>query len=215
MRIGATTTARSTTSAFHERRAARRGGDDRYDKKDRGDSPGIRARTGATVLISRELANAFNQQIGHEFGASMQYVSIAAHFSQRQLKLLADIFFEQAEEEKEHAMKFVKYLLDTKAELKIPAIPAPTPSFDSAEAAVGAALQWEQEVTKQITALMDLAVKQNDYLGQSFLQWFIDEQLEEVVKMDRLLSVIRQSGEKNLLMVEAYLVHIEKVGGKD
>ncbi len=167
------------------------------------------------MLISRELTKAFNQQIGHEFGASMQYVSIAAHFSQRQLKLLAKIFFEQAEEEKQHAMKFVQYLLDTKGELKIPAIPAPTPTFDSAEAAVAAALQWEQEVTKQITALMDLAVKQNDYLAQSFLQWFIDEQLEEVVKMDGLLSVIRQSGEKNLLMVEAYLVHIEKVGGAD
>jgi ferritin len=71
-------------------------------------------------------------------------------------------------------------------------------------------LQWEEDVTRQITALMDIAVKQNDYLGQSFLQWFIDEQLEEVVKMDRLLSVIRQAGGKNLLMVEAYLVHIEK-----
>jgi ferritin len=164
------------------------------------------------VLISRELAKAFNEQIGHEFGASMQYISIAAHFRHRQLNLLAKIFFDQAEEEKTHAMKFVNYLLDTKGELKIPAIPAPAATFDSAEEAVGAALKWEQEVTRQITALMDLAVTQNDYLAQSFLQWFIDEQLEEVVKMDRLLSVIRQSGEKNLLMVEAYLVHIEKAG---
>jgi ferritin len=164
------------------------------------------------VLISRELANAFNAQIGHEFGASMQYISIAAHFSQRQLKLLSKLFFEQAEEEKQHALKFVQYLLDTKAELRIPAIPAPTPTFASAEEAVQAALNWEQEVTRQITGLMDIAVKENDYLGASFLQWFIDEQLEEVVKMDRLLSIIRQSGERNLLMVEAYLVHIEKAG---
>ena len=65
-------------------------------------------------------------------------------------------------------------------------------------------------MTRQIGALMDLAVKESDYLAQSFLQWFIDEQLEEVVKMDRMLSIIRQSGEKNLLMVEAYLVHVEK-----
>jgi ferritin len=164
------------------------------------------------ALISPELVRAFNEQIGHEFGASMQYVSIAAHFSQRQLKLLAKIFFEQADEEKQHAMKFVQYLLDTKGGLKIPPIPAPTATFASAEEAVGAALRWEQEVTRQITALMDIAVKENDYLAQSFLQWFIDEQLEEVVKMDRLLGVIRQSGEKNLLMVEAYLVHIEKAG---
>jgi ferritin len=164
------------------------------------------------MMITAELARAFNEQIAHEFGAQMQYVSIAAHFQRQHLTLLAKLFFEQAEEEREHAMKFVKYLLDTKGDLQIPAIPAAAPTFASAEAAVQAALQWEQEVTRQITALMDLAVKHNDYLAQSFLQWFIDEQLEEVVKMDRLLSVIQRSGEKNLLMVEAYLVHIEKAG---
>ena len=161
-------------------------------------------------MISSALVNGFNAQIGHEFGASMQYVSIAAHFRSRQLTLLAKLFLEQAEEDKQHAMKFVEYLLDTKGELRIPSIPAPTPTFASAEEAVQAALSWEQEVTAQITRLMDLASAKNDYLAQSFLQWFIDEQLEEVVKMDRLLGVIRQSGEKNLLMVEAYLVHIEK-----
>jgi bacterioferritin B len=116
----------------------------------------------------------------------------------------------QAEEEKEHAMKFVNYLMETKGGLEIPAIPAPNPKFSSAANAVEAALDWENEVTRQITSLMDLAVGKNDYLAQNFLQWFIDEQLEEVVKMDRLLSVIRESGEKNLLMVEAYLVHIDK-----
>jgi ferritin len=162
------------------------------------------------VLISPELAKAFNEQIGHEFGASLQYISIAAHFYQRQLTLLAKVFQDQAEEEKLHAMKFIKYLEDTKGGLHIPAIPAPKPTFASAEDAVQAALNWERDVTQQITALMGHAIKENDYLAMSFLQWFIDEQLEEVVKMERLLSVIKQSGEKNLLMVEAYLVHIEK-----
>ena len=162
------------------------------------------------MLISRDLANAFNQQIGNEFGASMQYVAIAAHFQQRQLTLLAKLFMAQADEERTHAMKFVQYVLDTKGELQLLAIAAPTHEFTSAEDAVAAALAWEEEVTKQVGRLMDLAVKESDYLAQSFLQWFIYEQLEEVVKMDRLLSVIRQSGEKNLLMVEAYLVHIEK-----
>lgn len=162
------------------------------------------------MLISKKLAKALNEQIGYEFGASLQYVSIAAHFTQRQLTLLSKLFLTQAEEERAHAMKFVKYVLDTKGELQIPAIAAPTPSFPTSAAAVEAALNWEIGVTRQITALMEIAVKENDYLAQSFLQWFIDEQLEEVVKMERLLSVIKQSGERNLLMVEAYLVHIEK-----
>jgi ferritin len=137
-------------------------------------------------------------------------VSIAGHFDRQQLKLLAKMFFDQAEEEKHHALKFVRYLLDTQGELAIPAIPAPVATFASAEAAAQAALKWEQDVTGQIKRLMDLAVAESDYLAQGFLQTFIDEQLEEVVKMDRLLSVIRRSGERNLLMVEAYLVHLEK-----
>ncbi len=162
------------------------------------------------MLISPALAKAFNDQIGHEFGASVQYLSIAAHFYQRSLTLLAKLFQDQAEEERQHGMKFVKYLQDTNGGLQIPSIPAPKPTFASADEAVQAALNWEREVTRQITGLMDLAIKENDYLAQSFLQWFIDEQLEEVVKMERMLSVIKQSGERNLLMVEAYLVHIEK-----
>jgi ferritin len=128
------------------------------------------------VLISVELNKALNEQIGHELGACLQYLSIAGYFEQQKLKLLANLFFKQSDEEKEHALKFVHYVLDTKGELKIPAIPAPTPAFATAEAAVAAALKWEEEVTGQINALMDLA------------------------------------GEKNLIMVEAYLVHIDKAG---
>jgi ferritin len=162
------------------------------------------------VLISAELAAAINEQVGNEYGASLQYVSIAAHFERQKLKLLAKLFFEQSDEEKVHALKLIRYLLDTQSELRIPAIPAPKPAFASAEEAVAAALEWEQDVTRQITRLMQIAVDQNDYMSQSFLQWFIDEQLEEINKMDQLLSVVRRSGEKNLLMVEAYLVHISK-----
>ncbi len=162
------------------------------------------------MMINDELAKSINEQIGREFGASIQYVSIAGYFDQRHLKLLTKLFFDQAEEEKTHAMKFVRYILDTKGGLRIPAISAPLPTFTSAEEAVQAALKWEQEVTRQITNLMDIAVKSDDYLAQGFLQWFVDEQLEEIMKMERLLSVIQQSGEKNLLMVEAYLVHGEK-----
>ena len=164
------------------------------------------------MLINPELAKAMNAQIGNEFGASMQYLSIAGHFHTQKLTLLSKLFFEQAEEEKTHAMKFAHYILDTQGDLQIPAIAAPKPKFASAEEAVKAALAWEQEVTEQIKALMDMAVSQNDYLAQNFLQWFIDEQLEEINKMDQLLSVIQRAGEKNLLMVEAYLRHIEKAG---
>ena len=113
------------------------------------------------MLISAELNKALNEQIGHELGACLQYLSIAGYFEQQKLKMLADLFFKQSDEEKEHALKFVHYVLDTKGDLRIPAIPAPTPTFATAEEAVAAALKWEEEVTGQINALMDLAAKKN------------------------------------------------------
>ena len=162
------------------------------------------------MLISNELEGAINAQIGNEFGASMQYVAIAGYFEAQNLRLLSRIFFDQAEEENEHAMKFVHYLIDTQSSLRIPAIPAPKHSFSSAEEAIGAALDWEKEVTSQINGLMKIAMEQNDYLSQSFLRWYVDEQLEEITKMDQLLSVVHRAGEKNLIMVEAYLAHLEE-----
>jgi ferritin len=161
------------------------------------------------MMISKEVQDGFNAQIGHEFGAFMQYLGIAGFFKAENLTLLAKLFFEQAEEEKEHAMKFVHYILDTNGLLRIPAIQEAKFDFKSAEEAVQAALTWEKEVTRQINSLMDTAVKQNDYLAQNFLNWFVDEQLEEVTKMEQLLSVIQRAGDKNLLMVEAYLAHLD------
>lgn len=162
------------------------------------------------MLISNTLAAAINQQIGNEFGAQMQYLSIAAYFEAQSLKILANLFFEQAEEEKEHAMKFVHYLMETMADLQIPAIGAPKPSFTSAEEAVQAALDWEVEVTGQINNLVKIALADNDHLSYTFLQWFVTEQLEEVNKMQTILDVVRRAGERNLLMVEAYLIHVNK-----
>ena len=104
------------------------------------------------MLISAELNKALNEQIGHELGACLQYLSIAGYFEQQKLKLLANLFFKQSDEEKEHALKFVHYVLDTKGDLKIPAIPAPAPTLPPPRTAVAAALKWEEEVTGQINS---------------------------------------------------------------
>jgi len=161
------------------------------------------------MLISQSLADAINAQIGRELGASHQYIQIASFFDYRALDLTSKLFFEQAEEEKEHAMKFIRYLLDTDAPLRIPAVEAPKGEFASAEEAVGLALQWETEVTRQINNLMDIAVRENDYLSRQFLDWFVSEQLEEVNKMGKLLQIVRGVGDRNLYMLEAYISHLE------
>jgi len=159
------------------------------------------------MLIGAELNKAFNEQIGRELLASHQYVSIASYFDGRALKKLAELFFKQAEEEREHAMKFVEYLNDVHGKVEIPAVPAPKADFASALEAVKLALQWEMEVTQHINNLMTLAIEQKDYAAQEFLDWFVKEQVEEVSSMQDLVQVVEQVGEQYLIMVEAYLSH--------
>jgi ferritin len=117
------------------------------------------------------------------------------------------MFYKQADEEREHAMKFVKYVSEAGGAVALPAVPAPVASFKSVKEAVELSLKWELEVTRRINALMALAIEQKDYLGQDFLRWFVSEQLEEVSTMEGLLKVVEGAGEKNLFMLEAYLAH--------
>jgi len=157
------------------------------------------------MIISAKMAKAINEQIGREFGASLQYVAIATHFDNQGLPRLAKHFYRQADEEREHAMRFVKYLVDAGAKVAIPSVDGPTNTLATAEECVRLSLEWEETVTKQIHALIDLAIKESDYTTQQALQWFVEEQLEEVSSMDRLLSVVRRAGEGQLLLVEDFL----------
>src|SRR6185295_10017266 len=102
------------------------------------------------MLISEKMNEAINGQIGNEFGASLQYVSIAAYFDRENLPALAAHFYQQADEERMHAMKFVHYVVDAGGKVRIPVVPAPKADFASAEEAVALSLQWEETVTKQI-----------------------------------------------------------------
>ena len=156
------------------------------------------------MLISKELQEGINAQIGHEFAASLQYVNIAAYFDADSLPQLAAFFYRQAEEEKMHAMKFVQYIVDAGGQVRVPSVEGPKYDFQAAKEAVQAALNWEVEVTRQINDLMDLAIEQNDHIGQDFLRWFVTEQLEEVSTMDTLLTVVDRAG-GNMLWVEDFL----------
>ena len=158
------------------------------------------------MLASDKLIEAFNQQIGNEMGASMQYIAIASYFDSETLPQLARFFYRQSEEEREHAMRFVKFVNDVGGKVELPALPAPMSTFASAEDAVSQSVSWEEDVTRQIYDLVELARADKNYVGVRFLDWFVEEQLEEVTTMRDLLAVIRRAGPDRILFVEEYLV---------
>ena len=157
------------------------------------------------MLISNPMNAALNEQVGYEFGASLQYVAIAAYFDRESLPELARHYYRQAEEERAHAMRIVKYIVDAGGRVEVPAIPAPQSQFEATEGAVQKALDGEMAVTQEINALVGQAVQEKDHITQNFLQWFVAEQLEEVSSAETLLRIVQRAGEQDLLHVEEYL----------
>src|SRR5512137_1444664 len=132
------------------------------------------------MLISKKLNAAFNEEIGLELFASNQYLNMAAYLESQALKKLAAMFAKQADEERGHALKLVKYLNDVGGAVVIPAVPAPQAKFKSVEEVVQKSLDWEVEVTARINEMMTLAIAEKDYAAQDCLRWFVTEQVEEL-----------------------------------
>ena len=148
--------------------------------------------------------DAVNEQIGHEFAASQQYVAVAVYYDAETLPNLAAHFYRQAVEERNHAMIMVQYLLDVDEDVVVPGVEAPQTGFADVVAPVALALAQEKRVTEQIIELVKLAREEGELVGEQFLHWFLQEQREEVASMTELLAVVDR-GKDNLLTVEEHL----------
>ena len=151
-----------------------------------------------------------NEQVGHEFAASQQYVAIAVHYDAQTLPRLAAHFFRQAVEERNHAMMIVQYLLDADERVVIPGVEAPQTEFADVVEPVRLALDQEKRVTEQISDLAKLARSEGDLVGEQFLHWFLQEQREEISSMAALLTVVERSRD-NVMLIEDVLAR-EVVG---
>jgi ferritin len=155
-----------------------------------------------------------NEQIGYEFAASQQYIAIAVHYDGETLPRLAATFYQQAIEERNHALMLVQYLLDVGEKVRIPGVAEPQVDFGDIAEPVALALEQEKRVSSQISALASAAREEGDYMGEQFMQWFIKEQVEEVSSMSGLLAVVERSRE-NPMIVEEYIARERPSSGAE
>ena len=165
-------------------------------------------------MAAEAFIDQLNLQIGHEFAAHQQYIAIAIYYDGQTMQQTAQLFFDQAVEERNHAMMMVRYLLDADARVEIPGIVAPVTDFDDVVAPVALALEQEKRVTEQINALIGIARRENDFASDQFMQWFIKEQIEEVSKMSDLLAVARRSAH-DVEQIEDYVQRENAPEGAD
>ena len=143
-------------------------------------------------MMSKELSKGLNEQMNYEFFAAHVYLATAAYCSNRSHDGFAQFYLAQAEEERQHGMKFYQFLVDMGEEASITALPEPTNDFQSILDTFEKSLDHEKEVTRRIYELADKALDEREHATMTFLNWFIEEQVEEEASFDDIIQKLKR-----------------------
>ena len=165
-------------------------------------------------MITNAMQDAMNEQINKELFSSYLYLSMAAYFEARNLSGFGHWMRVQADEEREHAMKFYDFILECGGTVTLKSIDAPKTEWSSSLQVAEEVAAHEAKVTASIYALYELAQKEKDYPAQIMLQWFITEQVEEEKNAAELVAKLKLIEERGtaVLMLDHRL---SKRGGAE
>ena len=158
-------------------------------------------------MLDADLRKLLIAQIGNEFAAHALYMGISVYFDRQSLKAWGGLFKRQAIEEAQHAQKIMDFLTDNEVDFDLPAVKAVSTRFGTPLVAAQRALRSEQDVAAQFDRMAAVAAAAGDHRGFQFLQWFIEEQVEEEAKLQSIVDLI-DSG-INLFQAEALLDRFE------
>ncbi|UCG58223.1 MAG: ferritin [Phycisphaerales bacterium] len=144
-------------------------------------------------MISKKMVEALNDQINAELYSAYLYLSMEAYFESKNLTGFAKWMRAQTQEEVVHAMKIYDFVNERGGRVALKAIEQPPTEWKSPLAAFEAAYKHEQLVTGLINNLVNLAVAEKDHATNSFLQWFVDEQVEEETSVDNVVQNLKMA----------------------
>lgn len=156
-------------------------------------------------MVSDKIQKLLNNQLNKEFFSAYLYLSIEAYLTSLNLPGFANWFRVQAQEERDHALIFFNYINRIGGRVKLAQIDEPQVDFTSIGEALKLTLEHEKFVTASIYGIVDAAVEERDHKTNSFLQWFINEQVEEEDNADKnfkKFELVKDDG-KGILMMDA------------
>lgn len=143
--------------------------------------------------MTKELHDAILEQITFEFYSSHVYLAMAAYCHKIDLDGFANFYKIQAEEERFHAMKFFNWLIEMDEDVEIQSFEMHDTDYKDIIDVFETSLAHEKVVTSRIYNLMDIAIKDGEHATRSFLQWYVDEQVEEEASFKAHLIKLKRS----------------------
>ncbi len=146
-------------------------------------------------MLSEKMQAAMNQQINAELHSAYIYASMSAYFADKNLNGFANWMRIQAQEEMVHAMKFYDFIIERRGRVLLQPLEGVPTEWADPLAVFENALAHEKKITGMINNLVNLSIKDKDHAANSFLQWFVDEQVEEEANADGVVQQLKLMGD--------------------
>ena len=141
------------------------------------------------------IARLLNEQINHEFYSAYLYLDMANYYDENDLDGYANYYMVQAQEERDHALLFMKYMQNNGLKVSLEAIGKPDKTYGAVIDPLVAAAEHERFVTALINNIYHEAHQAKDYRTMKFLDWFVDEQMEEEDSADTMINRYKLFGQ--------------------
>lgn len=154
------------------------------------------------LKLSERLERALNEQVRLEMEAAYIYRGISQYFSELGTKGFEHWFNEHVKEEIEHAQDFIDFVEEMKGHVLFGALPEVATEYNSIEAAFETAYEHEQEISKSIVNILEIAIEEKNYAAENFLRTYVDEQVEEEDLFLGILEMVRYAGDDRAAIFE-------------
>jgi ferritin len=146
-------------------------------------------------MLSNKIQDAFNKQVNAELFSSYLYLSMSAHFEAQNLKGMAQWMRLQAQEELQHALKFLDFINERGGRVLLTGLEGPKTEWGSPLEVFEETCEHEAKVTGLIHGLVDVAISDKDHAANTFLQWFVTEQVEEEATAQEIRDKLKLAGD--------------------
>lgn len=153
-------------------------------------------------MIKKPIEDICNRQVEREFYSSLLYLSMASWAETKGYAGIAEWLYEQAEEEKIHMLKFVRFINERGGHAIMPALQKPPEEFGDINIMFDSVLEHEQYISASINEIVALAVKENDFATNNWIQWFVAEQIEEEASVQDIIDKLNLVGTHNMYMFD-------------
>lgn len=165
-------------------------------------------------MLKKSIEDLLNRQIEREGYSSILYLSMASWAETEGYNGVAEWLFAQAEEEKEHMLKIIRYVNERDGKAIIPSFDKPPVDFDGLKVMFDQVLEHEKYISESINEIVEQTVKDNDFATNNWLQWFVSEQVEEESSAQEIIDKLKLVGDHNLYMFDRDIMSMRAEGGE-